>query len=489
MKSGLQTLHDIDTAIAKARQSVSEASALPHRTAQALLDLRRQQSAAYDNIAKERLGLLEDGDGGELGYVDRKAEKLLIDHQKIQQKNLAKIDKQQVKIEKLEADRRKAEQDVQKAIDSYDKAAAQAEVKILKDLHYQEVLDRVETAESTVIRANEKLDLARQDETEKGMPYRKDPFFTYLQNRKYGTKQAKGWFLTKWLDSWVASISGYRKAAENYRRLQAIPTRLENHVNSLEASVLEERAALQKLEADILEREGVTARHKASLDAQKKLDKIDEQIATAEREYGELRDEHHALAAGESGPYQEAVSILSDAMQRVKIRDLKRLAAQTTSRADDHAIEEILNLARAADDMEDDQKEAKKLIRKYERTLRDLEDIRRRFKSRRYDAPSSVFDGNLLGALLVQVLAGAMDGNSLWRQIERAQRTVRRYSDSDFGGIDWTEGLRLPRSSGHRRRSSPRIRTSIPRMPRTRLPRTPRSSGGRSGGFRTGGGF
>ncbi len=493
MNSGLHTLHKIDQAIVKARQSVSEAAKLPREAAEAMVDIRRQQTLAYDKIAKERLELIEDGDAGDLGYVDRKAAKLLQEHEKAEAKIVSKLNKAVVKIEKLESDRRSAETKVAKAVDAYDKAAAAAEKEILKDPDYMTALDRVENAESTVIRASQKLELARADEVEKGAPYRQDPLFTYLQKREYGTKNAKGWFLTKWLDSWVASIIKYRDVAVDYQRLRAIPQRLENHVKALENRVEESRNSLEKLEDDILERKGVTALHKASLSEQKKLESIDEKIIAAERQHAELRDEHHKMASGETGPVRDAINILSEALTRFKISDLRRLASQTTSRSDDHAIEEIIDLSRAVDAMEDDQKEAKNLIRKYERTLRELEEIRRRFKSRRYDAPSSVFDGDLVGALLLRVLAGAIDGNSLWRQIERAQRTTRRYSDNDFGGIDWTEGLRLPRSSGRTRRS-PRVRTSIPRMPRTSLPRMPRSSGrrssgGRSGGFRTGGGF
>jgi len=465
MKSGLQTLHEIDSAIAKARSAVAQASELPKRTAQSLVELRREQSAAYDNIARERLDLLEEGSGGDLGYVDRKAEKYLADHQKAQSKHGAKLDKIVVKIESLESERRKLEKNVLKAVDAYDKAAAIAEKEIVKDLGYMAALDRVEAAEGMVIRASEKLELARQDEKGKGKPYRSDPFFAYLQKRRYGTKKAKGWFLTKMLDGWVARLIGYRDAAENYRRLTDIPRRLSNHVDSLESNVLEARESLEELEADILKRKGVTALHKASLKTQKDLEKIDEKIAGAERKYEELRSEHQRLAAGETGPYRDAVDILSEALRRIKYSDLRRIAAQTTSRADDQAIEDILELSRAADELEDDQKEAKAVIKKYERTLRELEEIRRRFKSRRYDAPSSVFDNDLVAALLLQVLSGALNGGKLWRQIERAQRTTRRYSDNDFGGVDWTEGLRLPRTS--RRSRSPRTRTSIPRRPRT----------------------
>ncbi len=491
MKSGLQTLHEIDTAIAKARKTVRQASDLPRRSSEALADIRRRQTSAYDQIANERLGLIVKGDGGDLGYVDRQAEKLLSEHADVQSKAALKVDQAVTEVEKLESARRKTEKEVQTAVDAYDKAAAKAEKDILTDPLYMSALDRVETAESTVIRAGEKLELARADEKEKGTPYRQDPFFSYLQKRGYGTKSPKGWFLTRWLDGWVASVSGYKKSAENYRRLQAIPKRLENHVNGLETDVIEARENLEKLEDEILEAKGVTALYEKSLSVQAKLDKIDEDIAGAEREYAALRDFHHRLTSGEDGPYREAVNILSEALTRFKFSDLRRLASQTTGRTDDNAIEEIIDLHRAADEIDDEQKEARRVVRKYEKTLRELEDIRRRFKSRRYDAPSSVFSGDLVSALLIQVLAGALDGDSLWRRIERAQRTIRRYSDSDFGGVDWTEGLRLPRSTGSRRRS-PRIRTSIPRMPRTSLPRTPRiprSSGGRSGGFRTGGGF
>ncbi len=491
MKSGLQTLHEIDKAIVRARNAVSEASRIPKKNAEVLMDLRRQQTSAYDSIARERLRLLEDGDGGELGYIDRQAEKLLDDHVQAQESLGKQLDKSVVAIEKYEEERRKVEAEVNKAVDAYDKAAAVAEKEILLDPAYQEALDNVEKAESMVIRSSEKLEIARQNEKEKGKPYRSDPFFNYLRKRGYGTKDAKGWFLTKMLDGWVARMVKYREIAENYQRLTAIPERLESHVQSLEEHVYEVRENLEALEADILKRKGVTALHKKSLDRQAKVDKVDEKIAAAEREYETLRAKHQQMAAGETGPYHDAINIVSEGLRRIKYSDLRRLAAQTTSREDDDAIEAIRELARAADELEDDHKDAKKLIKKYERTLRDLEDVRRQFKNRRYDAPSSVFDNDLVGAILIQVLSGAMSGDNLWRQIERAQRTIRRYSDNDFGGVDWTEGLRLPRASRQTRRS-PRIRTSIPRTPRTSLPRRPtirRSSRRSSGGFRTGGGF
>ena len=491
MKSGLQTLHEIDKAIKKARHAVAEASQLPKKNAESLMDLRRQQSARYDEIARQRLILLEESEGGELGYIDRQAGKLLASHEKEMDKQAKALDKSASILEGFEQKRRTLETEVADAVDTYDKAAAKAEKDILLDPAYQQALERVEKAESRLIRTTEKLELAQKDEKEKGKPFRSDPFFNYLQKRRYGTTTAKGWFLTRLLDGWVARMTGYHEMGKNYEKLIAIPKRLETHVTTLELHVFEVRDILEKLEADILEAKGVTDLHQKSLKAQKKLEQLDEKIEEAERNFEDARREHQLLTAGDVGPYSEAVAIISEGLRRVKYSDLKRLAAQTTSRKDDDAIEDIKDLARAADELEDDQKEAKSLIKKYEKSLRELEAVRRRFKNNRYDAPSSVFNNDLVGAVLMQVLAGAMSGDNLWRQIQRAQRTIRRYSDNDFGGIDWTEGLRLPRTS--RTRRSPRIRTSIPRSPRVSLPRRTstktRSSGRSRGGFRTGGGF
>jgi len=266
-------------------------------------------------------------------------------------------------------------------------------------------------------------------------------------------------------------------------------------VKALEAKVSETQDDLHQLEADILKREGVKALRDKSISAQKALDKIDTKIAEKEDQHQTLRSEQAAMNSGQAGPFKEAVDLLSDTLSQQKIKRLRYFASQTRSRDDDRALEDLRELARTADDLDDDREDAQSLLKKYQRTLRELEKVRNRYKKRRYDAPSSVISGgDLIGALLGQVLSGVLSGDDFWRQIERAQRTVRRYSDNDFGGIDWTEGLRLPRQSGgwgggSRSGSwggSSRRRTSIPRAPRRSIPR---SSGSRRGGFRTGGGF
>lgn len=503
MASGLQTLHGIDAALRKARRAVSEAGALPQRANEALANAQRRQALTYETIAASRLDLIEDGEGGALGYVDRQAKKLLSQHGEEEQKALETVTAKGRAIDAHEDARRAQEKTVAKAVDAYDKAVAATEARLVKEPSYKQLTDDVERLEKTALRAQDKLNVARQDEKEKGKDFIDDPFFSYLKNRHFGTKQAKGWGLTKLLDKWVAGKINYRDQALTYRRLTDIPKRLSHHISQLEKDVVNAQDALQIYEAKALKDDGVTSKREASLKAQNELEAIDVKIAAAEASYQDALNQQVALNKGEAGPYREAVKVMASSLERKDLPSLDRLAAQTRGQEDDVAVDSLRDLSRQIRGLEQDREEAKRLLSQYQRSFKDLEKVRRRFKDKRFDSPSSTFNQDeLIGAMLGQVLSGLLTGDDFWRQLKRAQRTLKRYSDSDFGGIDWEEGFRLPRSSGGWGGSSPnrrsRRRTSLPRAPRRSLPRTStrrKSSGGfrtggRSGGrFKTGGGF
>jgi hypothetical protein len=502
MASGRKTLHEIDRAIAQARANVSQASQLPGRASAALADVSRKQAASYEHIARLRLELIEKGSGGELGYVDRQAAKLLKAHEKEEGRLVVKADASLAKITKLEDERRAQESVVEKAIDEYDRAAEACQKKLVADPDYIALLTAVETAEATTERASAKQALAEDEVEEKGAPYRADPFFQYLQKRGYGTRDAKGWALTKMLDGWIANRGKYREASLNYKRLTDIPVRLAAHVDDLEQKEIASQGALKKAEQKALGREGVTKKKSASLKAQAKLEAIDAKIEAQEETHQAIRTEQAQVGAGDSAPYKEAMDLLVNTLERKDLPSLRRLASQTISRDDDKAIAQLVELARNAEDLKDDQRESRRLLEKYQRSLSDMEKLRRKFKNKRYDAPSSTFTSNLVAALLSQMISGLISGNDVWRQIERAQRTVRKRTDSDFGGIDWGEAMRIPRSTGGiggrpggwgGGRSTRNTRTTrMPRMPRTTRPRMPKirmPRGGGGGGFKTGGGF
>ncbi len=181
----------------------------------------------------------------------------------------------------------------------------------------------------------------------------------------------------------------------------------------------------------------------------------------------------------------------------MSVPDLKALAAETATAEDDRLVDALIRLRRERLEFEEEQKSAAAALDRQARTLSELEDLRRRFKSARFDSPYSEFTGgDLIGLLLAEMMGGRLSRDDLWRRIERAHRTQRRDWDNDMGGDHWRGGFGLPdgwgappgRPSGsdwgRKRGPSPRI----PRAPRppSRPPSMSRRGGG---GFRTGGGF
>ncbi|HFB54351.1 MAG TPA: hypothetical protein ENJ46_00385 [Hellea balneolensis] len=500
MVSGRKALHDIDRAIATARAQLVEAAKLPARASSALADISRKRAVAYGEIAKLRLGLLERGSTAEdLGYVDRQAEKLLKAHAKEEQRAETKAEAARAKIAELEELRRAQEMHVAHAVDAYDKGATASQKKLEADPDYQALIEKAQKAGDMVERARAKYEMSVKDVEEKGAPYRNDPYFNYLRKRNYGTKDAKGWFLTKMLDGWIARRGrkhgkGYREAVLNYRKLNDIPKRLAGHVKALEQGELDAHAALELAEQKMLKKEGVTALKTASLKEQKKLEALDARLEKAEQKHQDLRAEQIKINAGDSASYRQAIELLVNTLKRKDMPSLRRLAAQTVSRDDDRAIAQLVALSSHADDLQEDQRVARKLVDKTQKNLDEMERLRRKFKVHRFDAPSSEFPSrSMVGQLLVQMVGGLISSGDVWRQLERAQRTVRRRSQPDFGGVDWGEAMRLPRSSGGWGGSSgpfggrSRGRTTrMPRMPRAPRPRAPRIRLPRSGGF---GGF
>ncbi len=496
MKSGRQTLHEIDNAVAEARANLDRTSDLASRMAEERAALRRRRLEAIAVIASERMAVLESGEAAaprdrDLRRADQEAQ-LLLERYAAEITDLRSRSKAtQAELERLEAERSELEKEVDEAVEAFESAAAAVQARLMGEDTYQAALSRVEEAEATVDRAERKRLLAAEDEAEKGKPYRADRLFSYLWDRQYGTKDYRGGLITKMLDDWVAGLCDYRDVALNYKRLTEIPVRLAEHVANLEQTAEAERTALTSVEEEALEADGATRLREASIAKQSRLDELDAQIIQTEDAHKSALDEQSATEGSSDSAYGRALNILSEALADEDLSDLRWLAAQTDSLEDDDAVAELIALEDEADDLEDDEEDARDLIKKYRRSLEELERVRRRFKEARYDSPSSGFPtGELIGSMLGQIIVGALTSEELWDFIRRGQRTIARKADFDFDfdfGDDWMEGFRMPRGRPGRSRGGWTTRPS--RKPRKRSGRGSRNRTSRGGGFRTGGGF
>ena len=501
MTSGRQALHRLDASIAEARHTLSRASNTAAVDARALAEIDKSQVEIFMKLAEMRLDLIrEDETGASLGAADREAERLMGQHDGLVTTLAAKRDEAEAEIEKLERERRGQEDALEQAIAAHDDAAAATHARLEEDAQYQQLATSVEEADAIAKRAAQKLDVARETRAEKGAPYEQDPLFSYLWKRKFATKEYRAFPLFAMLDRWVAGLIKYRDAQLNYRRLLELPERLEEHADRVNEGAETASDALEAYEREALTADGVgTLRDKAD-QARADLEALDAKLAAAEERHEKIASEHADAVAGKSGPLEEARTLIAKTLSKRTVPDLKILASETIDRSDDRLVDDLVSLRRERMELEESRRSVKHALERHKKVLSDLEDIRRKFKRARYDSPYSEFSGgDLVGALVHELLRGSLGADDMWRKLRRAQRTRRRDWDDDFGGGEWRGGFGLPDNwtsggtwggsrggnwGGSRRRPSRPVR--IPRAPRAPRVRFPRSRGG---GFKTGGGF
>jgi hypothetical protein len=322
--------------------------------------------------------------------------------------------------------------------------------------------------------------------------------FSYLWARKFGTKDYGAFFLFAALDRWVARLIRYRDAKLNYARLLELPERLEEHAERVKETAAEIADSIEAYERDALERDGVNKLRDRTKDARAALEKTDAAIAEAEARHRDASNRHAEAAAGRDGPMEKARRTLANALSDRSIPDLKVLAAETITLEDDRLVDELVRLRRERMEIEEAGRSLNRTLSKQSTILSELETLRRRFKSARYDSPYSEFsDRGVVSVVLSELLRGAMRESEAWRRLRKTQRRRKRDWSDDFGGDEWRDGFGLPQSGGDWIGSTwggpPKVR--FPRAPRApRRPRAPRAPRIRTpkrgrGGFKTGGGF
>jgi len=505
--SGRDALHRIDALIVDARKELSTTSADAASDARALASLDQRQIDLISTIASIRVDHLahDAKTSSQFGEIDAQAERLIAEHDAHIEEINSNLQALELSLSTLEIDRRKIEHAHDEAISQHEAAALNTQSRLEKDETFQSKAAALEEANSIVIRARQKLQLAEEDRKKKGAAFENDQLFTYLKKREFGTKNYNAFFLFSALDQWIARLIKYRDHKLNYDRLLEIPERINDHVDHLEEKASLLASDLENYERKALEKDGVEK-------LRKKINKLHDQIKTLdidltekEKDYNNLTKKLKLSISGDVGPLAQARALLSSAMRTLSIPNLKVIAAETETMEDDRLVDLLIRVRRERMELEANHHSVSTTLNRHNRRLSELEDIRRRFKGARFDSPYSEFSGsNIVGALLSEFLRGTLSRDDLWRRIERSHRTRRRNWQNDMGGDPWLDGFGLPQDWGSdegwarenkankrtRKRRKPIRIPRAPRGPRSPRIRFPKSGGGRKGGgFKTGGGF
>jgi hypothetical protein len=388
------------------------------------------------------------------------------------------IDAANVRLGESES-RRADQQDVVKAAsEDLDAAEGQAQARLSADAAYQAQLKATEDADFVAEQAEDKAEAAQRDRIDKGRPYEDDALFSYLWNRGYGRAEYSAWPLARWLDGKVAKLCDYEAARRDYGLLIEIPARLREHATRMRAEFDQQVEALRALEAAAAEEANVpalAAAEEANVPAlAEELDKQERQIEDVDSAIAEREDALRALvrervqfANGNDTYYMRCIEILRDAMRRQGFGLLQERASRTHEPEDDRLVRRLVELE---DDMKRREQDLADYRSVYEREslrVHEIEDVRRRFKSARFDDTRSEFlDAALFTLVLQRLLNGAVRPDDAWKAIRRQQRTRAVHADPRFGT------------------------RRFPRAPRSGPWRRPPGGGGfGGGGFGSGGGF
>lgn len=480
MLSGRDALQGINLTLQQLHQQVDESDRQIQRASDNLLNLQQQQTKRYQELARIRLDNIISGEVvAGLETADRHVRELL----RLRSDALSQLSSQ------LDANRNQQQQKERQREQQGDLAANDANnlynqetetrERLQLDQAYIGQLEHSETADRIALQAEEKMREAQQNREQKGKTYEADPLFSYLWGRGYGTSDYSANALIRFFDKWVAGLCNYFAARPDYARLLEIPVRLKEHADNQLMNADKELQALKVLEENAAVEDGIPALRQAHEQALAHLDEIDNEIKQLEDKIMSVLQQKANYASGDDVQFRQALDTIADSLKRENVDTLYRYARLTTTTEDDFLVSALPIAEQRRTQIQQTLSEYKLSHKKHLSRLAELEQVRRNFKTERFDDIHSGFDSkSVLTMALNQFLQGLAGSTNLWDTIRREQQYRPRNPDFPVGS----------RGAGGR--------TGTWRFP---FPNAGSGSpwgggfgkGGRGGGggFRTGGGF
>ncbi|OZB14895.1 MAG: hypothetical protein B7X53_12790 [Hyphomonas sp. 34-62-18] len=446
--NGREALAEIDTLVARARQSLAEALSAADAAEARRAAIQKEQASAYAALAQLRLSYAGPGDGGAVSFRDVAAStsEIAERHAAFVEQERAALDAAAADLEAKEAARAELAASHDAAIAAFEARVAEAEAKLKQSNEYAMLTGAAEEARTMTVRAAEKLEIARADREEKGRPYREDKLFSYLWGRKFRSPDYKASPIIRMLDGWVAGLCKYDQAFLNYQRLTELPERIAEHAAYMARLADEAEAKLVQAEADAMAAAG-TGALKADADAIKAaIEACDVEIAEAEARYRETAERHEAALRKEAGPAVEARHLLEAELRKASFPDLRVLAAETADLDDDRIVDTLVRLR--AEEMNLELEAGRVAARPA--ALRDelgrAEALRRQFKQARFDSPYAVVSRASFDEVIADLMRDKVDVRGALQRLSRSVRRAEAPAEAhpDFGGRGRSQTIGLP---------------------------------------------
>lgn len=417
MVSGGAVLQEMDAQLAAAQREASAAQTETDRLAARREGLRAEEAEALRALARLRVLELADGRTA-LDALDaagaRVQDSLRRRAADLEAAQRAVLDARDALVaaeaqRDAEAARHRAAEEAAAA------ALRAADEKAAGDEAFQRLSAAAEEAERIAQHAEQKAGFAERDFEEKGRPYRADPLFAYLWDRGYGTARYRAFPLARMIDGWVARLIEFEPARRSYALLADLPGHMKSHAERM-------RAAAEAAVREMVDRRRVLAGlpEGDGRPAAAALDQAEDAVEAAHAALAAAEAKRSALAAGEDPASQEAIRALEAAIGARSLRTLREEASRTPTREDDAIVARLEVAAAERDRLDGALADAQAAAEGARRRLAEMQALRQEMRTRGVDRTEWGFaSGAMIGALLSEVLRGALSRDGFWDRMER----------------------------------------------------------------------
>lgn len=493
--SGRDALAQLDRRLSRLRGRLSDAIEAADSIDGRLGEIQSLRVGAMQNLADLRLDVIRQADISKLDRLHRQALELLQSHADYIDEERLAIETASEKISDLESVRADLADQSQALETEIESKLADIEDRLKQDDGYRGLVDAYAEAEAIAERAEKKLAVAIDEREEKSAAYLGDPLFSYLWRRQYATTGYVGGGLFKLLDSWVAKLCKYDGARPNFARLNDITDWLMDHAATTQEDAGVAKTALEAAERTAIEAAGIPADEDTAEALHARIGSVDDDITAAEFDHTELTKKHAKTLVGEDGPARHARNLIERGLQNMTIPDLRKLAAETVTLADDDIVDELVELRTEEISLELETERATEAPSRLGEELSAFEALRRLFKQSHFDSEAALIKLALFDEALESLASGR---SSVERALKRIHQSIRRKeratrhgfggrrSHSDFELYDVISDVaEIALEHGMR---NARRRRGFGASP-TKRRKSSRSGRKKRGGFKTGGGF
>jgi hypothetical protein len=429
--------------ISQARSAEDDLSATLQSVTDQAGRLRAERTDALKDLARIRLDVaMREPVATRLAGTERRARELLASRTEAMKAANDRRLTAASQVNDAQRARDAAHDAVDDAIEAIDALRETVSASITLTPAWREADAAIGAARSIADEASKKSATAAHDLAEKRKPYDGDVLFTYLWKLGYGTSAYRAGPFQRFMDGFVAKVSGYDAARPNYFMLNEIPTRLAAHAASKEAGISEAEARRGAVERAALEAAGVGPLEATLAAAKARLATAETALDQREQALALMDKEREAATSGGDPVWRQAIDLVTSELAQTDVRRLEEQAFATPTPDDDRIVRRLKALDDDIRKTDRELEETRATVRDLAKRRTELERGRDEFRRQGYDHPMGSFGNeSLIGNVLAGILQGMATSGDLGRVLRDGySRRPSRSNDQFGGGSPWGQG-------------------------------------------------